>query len=179
MDGEKSGRQVYYKDKAAYNQALLDAIKDVRKQRVEDPARGFPNAVMALELLLFSKELAKIEAYKLDPEGHESDLAEATEKALATKDDALQAEIYLNEVQRVSWSLYRKELRKLLDEGRGPDVTMNGEFDKDDVKIMVYEALFKHIVKVLKEDGWLTWDDEDEYAGGPGGGLKGEDEEMT
>jgi hypothetical protein len=162
---------VYYKDKAAYNQALLDAIKDARKQRVESPGVGFPNAVLALELLLFERERGTINAYKFDSGGYREDLVKATETAQAMQDEDLRAEVYLASVKPLSWPVYRQELKRMLDAGTGPDLTGNGEFDKGDVIILTFEALMQRILDVLKENGWLTWEANDEVAGGQGSGL--------
>lgn len=171
-EGEENGhRSVYYKDKAAYNQALLDAIKDARKQRVEDPARGFPNAVLALESILFLKEKQDLDAYKFDPEGHAEAVLKAQDKAKGAITEEVKISIYLNEIKAISWPIYRRELKKLLAGGTGPDLTFDETYDRDDARILLFEALLSKIISVLQNGGWLTWEAEGEIAGGGGAGL--------
>jgi hypothetical protein len=171
MGQENGHKSVYYKDKAAYNQALLDAIKDARKQRVDDPGRGFPNAVLALELILFSDEKEKIYLYKYDPLDHAKELEEARNKAKSALSEEVSTEIYLNEIKLVSWPVYRQESEKYFKLGLFPDLDGNGQIDRKDITISFFEALLSKIICILQEGGWLTWESEGESAGGGGGGL--------
>jgi len=178
MSGDESdnGRHsVYYKDKAQYNQALLDAIKDARKQRVEDPGRGFPNAVLALENILFKKEKDTLDLYKYDPRDHSDEVNKAKTKAQDVGTRELAISIYLNEIKALSWPLYRKELSALLKDGVGPDLTFDDTYDRMDARILLFEALLNKIIEVLQSGGWLTWEAEGEIAGGGGAGLTGID----
>lgn len=173
MESDNGHRSVYYKDKAAYNQALLEAIKDARKQRVDDPGRGFPNAVNALENILFSDEKIKINSYKYDPGDHAEEVKAARDKADCSKDPDLCVEIYLNEIKSISWPLYRKVCDEYYKRGVFPDMDGNQQIDRKDISICLYEALLSKIIFVLQEGGWLTWESEGDIAGGGGGGLSG------
>lgn len=171
MESDNGHKSVYYKDKAAYNQALLEAIKDSRKQRVDDPGRGFPNAVLALENILFIDEKTKLYSYKYDPGDHWKEVSDAEEKAKRSKDEDLSVEIFLNEVKSISWPLYRKHCETFYKKGIFPDLDGNGQIDRKDITICLYEALLSKIICVLQEGGWLTWESEGDIAGGGGGGL--------
>lgn len=171
MEVENGHRSVYYKDKAAYNQALLDAIKDARKQRVDDPGRGFPNAVLALELILFSDEKEKIYQYKYDPLDHKKELENALHKAKGALSESVSVEIYLNEIKGVSWPVYRMECEHYFKLGLFPDFDGTGQIDRKDITIAFFEALLSKIICILQEGGWLTWESEGDVAGGGGGGL--------
>jgi hypothetical protein len=171
MSEENGHRSVYYKDKAAYNQALLDAIKDARKQRVDDPGRGFPNAVLALENILFSDEKASINLYKFDPSDHKKEVEEAHTKAKDAISKEVSAAIFLNEIKLVSWPVYRNELKKLLDTGMLPDLNFDDTIDRLDARILLFEALLSKIICILQDGGWLTWEAEGDIAGGGGSGL--------
>jgi hypothetical protein len=172
MDTDNGHKSVYYKDKAAYNQALLDAIKDARKQRVDDPGRGFPNAVLALENILFSDEKEKINNYKYDPLDHEKELQEARDKAKGALNESVAIEIYLNEIKLISWPVYRRETENYFKLGIFPDLDGNGQIDRKDITIAFFEALLSKIICILQEGGWLTWESEGDVMGGGGGGLK-------
>lgn len=169
--GNNGHKSVYYKDKAAYNQALLDAIKDARKQRVDDPGRGFPNAVLALENILFPEEKSKLYKYKFDPSDYKDEIKKAMEKAKGALSPEVAIGIYLNEIKEISWPIYRAELTRFLKDGTGPDLTFDDNYDRLDARILLFEALLCKIIYILQDGGWLTWESEGDIAGGGGGGL--------
>ena len=171
MDEKKDKATVYYKDKAAYNQALLDALKDARKKRVEDPARGFPNAVVAFEGILLPAERDEINAYKLDTRDHDDLIEKARDAAKKTSDERLQVEILLNEYKKISWPDLRDLCAYLLENNKFVDVSGDGQVDRDDVTIVIYEALLEKIIAVLKRHGWLTFEREYDVGGGGSGAL--------
>lgn len=178
-EDKKSKSTVYYKDKAAYNQALLEALKDARKKRVEDPTRGFPNAVVALESIILPDEREEINAYKYDTDDHDDLIEKARERADEANDERLRIEILLNEYKKISWPDFRDLCAYLLETHKFLDVSGDGQVDRDDVKIVVYEALLEKIIEVLHNHGWLTFESEYDTAGGGGSALsetKSEDE---
>jgi hypothetical protein len=164
-------RSVYYKDKAAYNQALLEAIKDARKQRVDDPGRGFPNAVLALENILFNEERKQVNVYKYDTGEYIDEIKAARSKADKAREKNLGVEIFLNEIKSLSWPLFRHYCDKFYNDGVFPDLDGNGQIDRKDITIAIYDALESKIICILQENGWLTWESEGETAGGGGAGL--------
>ena len=171
-DKEKKTSTVYYKDKAAYNQVLLEALKDVRKKRVDDPTRGFPNAVVAFENILLPVEREEVRAYKYDTEDHDDQVEKARVASKKTDDKRLQVEILINEYKKISWPDFRDLCDYLLKESKFPDVSGDGQVDRDDVTITIYEALLEKIIAVLYGAGWLTFENEYDTAGGGGDALK-------
>ena len=171
-ENENKKTSVYYKDKAAYNQALLDALKDVRKKRVDDPVRAFPNAVVAFEMILLPDERAEVNAYKLDPSDHTDEIQKAKDAANSTDNPRLMVEILLNGYKAISWPLYRDLCEDLHKKSLFPDVSGDGQVDRIDITISIYEALLGKIIAILKNHGWLTFENNSDTTGGSGGGLE-------
>jgi hypothetical protein len=173
MDEEnKNKATVYYKDKAAYNQALLDALKDVRKKRVDDPTRAFKNAVVAFQLILLPDERDEVNAYKLDTSDHKKEINKILETAEKIEDEPLKIEYMVTEYRAISWPELRKLCNYLLDNHKFIDVSGDGQLDRDDVTIVIYEALLERIIQVLKNHGWLTFESEYDVKGGGGSALE-------
>jgi len=78
--------------------------------------------------------------------------------------------------KRISWPVFRGLCKYLLTSGKFPDVSGNGQVDRDDVTIVVYEALLEKIIDVLHLHGWLTFSSEGEISGGGGTGLNKDNE---
>lgn len=148
-------QKIHPKDKVAYELAVLDRIKEIGRQRVISPGKGFINAVKSLECILFPREREEIDKYKYNLENHEKEVIEAYEYASQCENKMFRAELLLNKLKTLSWLIYRQELEKYLDQGTLPDADLSGQTDKSDLNVLAYEALLQHIIKVLKESGWL------------------------
>ena len=172
MDPTKDKQIIPYKSKIAYELVFLEAIKDCRKQRVNDPGRAFLNSVKALELVLLPLEHKAVEKYKLDPAGHAEEFKKLDNDLSDIKDPELQRKNRINRTKKISWPLYCKELDGLYDSGTLEDQDFNGVADKSDLTIMKYEGLLEKIIAVLKENDWLI-KGSDIIAGGGGHGLDG------
>lgn len=167
-------RQVIpYRSKIAYELVFLEAIKDVRAQRVNSPERGFVNAVKALELVLLPVEKEIVDKYKFDYGLHEEEYQKIEEELSSIKDDDLKIKIKANKLQGLSWHIYCKYLNEVYERGSLEDQDFNGVADRSDLVIKKYEGLLTRIIGVLKENDWLI-------KGGSvnrgGGGIGFEDE---
>lgn len=165
-------KQVYYKDKAAYNQALLEALKKCSKARADTPDIRYINAVKAFKGILTTEERRVVETYMYDTKDYLDLVKEAENKACMAKTKGFGVEIYLNSIKSVSWYILRSECKRLLDDGKFPDVNNDGQVDHRDISIYVYEALQERIIDILKTAGWLTFDKDDADSGGGGSGLE-------
>lgn len=167
---EKQQQIIPYKSKVAYELVFLEAIKDCRKQRVNDPARAFINAVVALELVLLPVERKDVVAYKLDYSKHEEDLKMLDNDISVVEDQDLRQKIYTNSIKKISWPLYCKELDKLYNTGKLEDQDFNGTADRTDLNILKYTGLLEKIIEVLRNNDWLIKGG-DVTMGGGGHGL--------
>lgn len=149
-------QRIHPKHKVAYEIAVLDRIKEIGRQRVISPDRGFINAVKSLECILFPNERKEIDKYKYDTGLYEKEVIEAYRTASECKNKFFEAEILLNMLKPLSWLLYRQELEKCLNNGTLPDVDLSGQPDKGDILVLSYEALLQHIIMVLKKYDWLV-----------------------
>jgi len=167
----KEGKQtIPYKSKVAYELVFLEAIKDCRKQRVNDPGRGFINAVRALEIALFPNEKEKIDSYKLDSKIYSDEVKQIRDNTSFEVSQDLRESIILNEIKKLSWPEYIHHLKKGLDEKCLPNIDFEDNYDKTSVQILAYEALLEKIIDVLKEGDWLI-KGADLQIGGGGYGL--------
>lgn len=168
MDDKKE-QIIPYKSKVAYELVFLDAIKDCRKQRVDNPTK-FINAVKALETTLFRKEKEKVEEYKLDTKDYADELKNMDKQTINVNDLVLRNEIRLNAIKKLSWPLYKKEVLKLFDNEKLQDQNYDDTVNKIDTLILIYEALLEKIIFALKEGDWLI-KGADVISGGGGHGL--------
>lgn len=162
--------QIPYKSKVAYELVFLEAIKDMRKQRVNDPDKGYINSTLALELILLPNELKDVEAYMLDPSPHEKEIEDIEKKVSDVVDEELREKIYVNALKKISWPLYCKKLDALYESGDIDDQDFNGTADKSDLIILKYKGLVQKIIEVLKKNDWLI-KGADMIVGGGGHGL--------
>ena len=176
MDPENKTQSIPYKSKVAYELVFLEAIKDVRKQRVNHPTRGFINAVIALELVLLPVERKDVVAYKLDHLKHEDTLEKLAKELSAVEDLDLQQKIRTNRIKEISWPLYCKELDRLYSEGNLVDQDFNKSVNKTDLNIMKYTGLLEKIIEILKNNDWLIKGG-NAVMGGGGHGLDEYEEE--
>lgn len=172
MEEEEKRTQIPYKSKVAYELVFLEAIKDMRKQRVNDPDKGYINSTLALELILLPNELKEVEGYMLDHSSHKDELKAIKNKISTVTDEQLKQKIYINELKKISWPLYCKELDILYSNGGIDDQDFNGVADKSDLIILKYKGLAQKIIEVLKKNDWLI-KGSDMIVGGGGHGLEG------
>lgn len=168
----KDKQIIPYKSKIAYELVFLEAIKDCRKQRVNDPGRAFLNSVKALELVLLPLERKDVEEYELDSSDHSDELKKIDNDFSTIKDYDLQQKNRINSIKKISWPLYCAELDRAYKAGTLEDQDFNGVADKSDLTIMKYEGLLEKIIMVLKRNDWLI-KGSDIIAGGGGHGLDG------
>lgn len=170
MDQNNQTQTIPYKSKVAYEIVFLEAIKDVRKQRVVSADEGYVNAIIALKQVLLPLERGKIETYMLDTKDHKDEL-KALEKEISTiTDKELRWKIYINKLKKMSWPIYCNELNKLFKEDKLEDQNFSDTVDKNDLMLLQYDGLFEKIIDVLKEGDWLI-KGADVIAGGGGHGL--------
>jgi len=169
---EQSRQTIPYKSKIAYELVFLEAIKDARAQRVNDPSGSFINAVIALELVLFSKEKDLTDKYKLDYDNYDEQIKVIEKDILDIKDPMLQSKTRLNKYKVLSWPIYCKELDRLYKLGYLEDRDFDGVADKADLLILKFESLLEKIIQVLRDGDWLIKGSEI-TAGGGGHGLDG------
>ena len=167
----KERQSIPYKSKIAYELVFLEAIKDVRKQRVNNPSRAYINAVLALELVLLPKERKDVEDYKLDHADHAEELKTLEKELSGIKDVDARRKVRVNRLKKISWPLYCKALDALYDEGKLEDQDFDGVADKSDLIIKKYTGLLEKIIAVLKKNDWLI-KGADMIVGGGGHGLE-------
>lgn len=169
MEKEQT-QTIPYKSKVAYEIVFLDAIKDVRRQRVINPNEGYANAIIALKLVLLPLEREKIEKYELDYSEHEDEIKTLKNELLVVKDDKLRQRNYINKLKKISWFVYCNELDRLFKNGGLEDQDFSGTVEKNDLLLLKYTGLFEKIIDVLKEGDWLIKGAE-VIVGGGGHGL--------
>lgn len=123
-------------------------------------------------MILLTDEKTEVNAYKLDPLDHADKVQTAKDAAGLTDDPRLMVEILLNEYKAISWPLYRNLCEDLHKKSLFPDVSGDGQVDRIDITISIYEALLGKIITILKNHGWLTFESSGDMAGGGGGGLE-------
>lgn len=165
-------QQIPYKSKVAYELVFLEAIKDMRKQRVNNPSRDFINTILALELVLLPKERKEVEKYKLDYSDHKKELEEIEKELSAIKDVDMRWKVRINHLKKISWSIYCKELDELYKIKKLEDQDFDGVADKKDLVILKYNGLAEKIIEVLRDNDWLI-KGSDMIVGGGGHGLDG------
>jgi len=169
---KKETQQIPYKSKVAYELVFLEAIKDMRKQRVNNPGHEFINAILALELVLLPKEREDVEAYKLDYSEYKEELETLEKEVSAIQNKDMQRKVRINRLKKISWLVYCNELDKLYEEKKIEDQDFDGVADKNDLIILKYNGLAEKIIEVLKDNDWLI-KGSDMIVGGGGHGLEG------
>lgn len=171
MDQNNQTQTIPYRSKVAYEIVFLEAIKDVRKQRVTNPDDGYANAIIALKLVLLPLERKKVEEYELDYADHSNEL-KTLKKEIETinPDNKLKQRVWINGLKKISWSIYCNELDELFKNGKLEDQDFSGTIEKNDLLILKYTGLFEKIIDVLKEGDWLI-KGADVIVGGGGHGL--------
>jgi len=170
MEYEDKVQSIPYKSKVAYELVFLEAIKDVRKQRVENPNEGYINAIIALKTVLLPLERKKIEEYILDYSEHKDDVEKLKKEISSINDNKLKQRSYINGLKKISWYVYCKELEDLFKDEKLEDQNFSGTVDKTDLLILEYTGLFEKIIDILKEGDWLV-KGSDMIIGGGGHGL--------
>lgn len=172
----KQGQTIPFKSKVSYELVFLEAIKDIRKQRVSDPKLGYTNATIALNIVLLPRERKQVETYKLDPSEHLEEIKTLEKRLETIKDIKLQRKIRLDELKHISWPIYCKEVDRLYSEKKLEDEDFDGIVNQSDVLIMKYTALLEKMIDILKEGDWLV-KGADMIIGGGGHGLEGYEEQ--
>ena len=169
MDNENK-QSIPFKSKIAYQYVLIDAIKDCRKKRVDNPSQGFIDAVRALELILLPNERREITDYRLDINDYSKEIEEYIMSLPNNINGETRTDIILDKVKGFSWMTYKMYVDRLYKDNKLVDQNFDGVIDKEDIRILCFEVLLEKIIEILREQDWLIKGNVDDIGGG-GHGL--------